>query len=125
MRIAKRDVDNVVVLDMSGKITTGEPARLLNTTFRELLDQGHTRFVFNMLKVPRLDSGSIGEVVACYRRALRKKGVVRLALKGRAHDLFTMMSLEKVFNIFQTVEEALASLEGWQPSEVPEIEEPD
>jgi len=115
----------VVILDMSGKMTTGEPTRLLAATFKELLDQGETRFVFNMLKVPWLDSGAIGEVVACQRRVMRKKAVIRVVLKGRAHDLFTMMSLDKVFKIFEAVEEALASLAEWRPEQAVEIGEPD
>ncbi|MCZ6649801.1 MAG: STAS domain-containing protein, partial [Acidobacteria bacterium] len=98
---------------------------LLRRMFRELLEQGETRFVFSMLKTSWLDSGGIGEVVACHRRVVGKQGVIRLALKGRAHDLFTMTSLDKVFKIFETVEEALASLADWRPGEVLEISEPD
>ena len=125
MRISTRKIDDVVVLDMSGKTTTGEPTKLLRRTFQELLEQGETRFVFNMLKVSWLDSGGIGSVVACHRRVVGKKGVIRLALKGRAHDLFTMTSLDSVFKIFETVEKALASLADWLPGEVLEISEPD
>jgi len=125
MRISTRKIDDVVVLDMSGKITTGEPTQLLRRTFQELLEQGETRFVFNMLKVSWLDSGGIGSVVACHRRVVGKKGVIRLVLKGRAHDLFTMTSLDKVFKIFETVAEAPASLADWRPGEVLEIGEPD
>ncbi len=125
MRISTRKIDDVVVLDMSGKTTTGEPTKLLRRAFQEFLDQGETRFVFNMLKVSWLDSGGIGSVVACHRRVVGKQGVIRLALKGRAHDLFTMTSLDKVFKIFETVEEALASLADWLPGEVLEISEPD
>jgi len=125
MRISNHKIGAVVVLEMSGKITTGEPTHNLAKTFKELLEQGETLFVYNMLKVPWLDSGAIGEVVACRRRVMRKKGVIRLVLKGRSHDLLTMMCLDRVFKIFMTMEEALASLADWHPGEVPQILEPE
>jgi anti-anti-sigma factor len=115
MKIETRKIGPVVVLDVSGKITTGNPTATLGKTFKELLAQGEKLFVFNMLKVPWLDSGGIGEVVACNKRVIDHEGVIRLALDGKAHDLFTLYELHKVFKIFKTVEEALASLAEWKP----------
>ena len=115
MKIKTRKVGNIVILDISGKITTGNPTIILAKTFKELLAQDEKLFVFNMLKVPWLDSGGIGEVVACNKRVVDHDGVIRLALKGRAHDLFTLNWLDKVFRIFGTIEEAMASFAGWRP----------
>jgi len=115
MKIKTRKVGDIVILAFSGKITTGVPTATLAKTFKELLAQGDKLFVFNMLKVPWLDSGGIGEVVACNKRVVDHDGVIRLVLKGRAHDLFTLNWLHKVFRIFGTVEEAMASFAGWRP----------
>jgi anti-anti-sigma factor len=114
MKIKTRKVGNIVVLDISGKITTGEPTVNLGKAFKDLVAQGEKRFVFNMLGVPWLDSGGIGAVVAYNKRVVDHEGVIRLVLKGRAHDLFTLTSLDRVFKIFSTVEEALASFADWK-----------
>ncbi len=115
MRLTTRKLGKIVVLECAGKMTTGEPSTLLKGTFREQLDRGETRFIFNMARVPWLDSGAIGEVVACRGRAAQAGGVIRLVLSGRSHDLFTLMRLHRVFDIFPTLEEALASLVDWSP----------
>ena len=109
MRIETRKVGKIVILDISGKITIGEGTIQLKDTFKELLTQGEKLFIFNMLKVPWLDSAGIGEVVACHKRAVDKEALVKLVLKGRANDLFSLYWLPKIFEIYDSVKEAQAS----------------
>jgi anti-sigma B factor antagonist len=109
MRIDVRKVGNVNILDMTGKMVVGEGDVLLRKTMRGLLNEGEKFFVFNMLEVNWLDSGSVGEVVACRKRVAEKEGDIKLILQGRAHDVFTTFSLNKVFEITPDLEVALAS----------------
>ena len=109
MKIQVRKKGSVNILDMAGKMIIGEGDVLLRDTVLGLLDQGERLFVFDMLQVNWLDSGSVGEVVACRKRAMALDGDIKLVLHGRAHDVFTTFSLNKVFEISPDLETALAS----------------
>jgi anti-anti-sigma factor len=97
------------VVEFSGEISIGGGPNELRTIFRTRLDEGGRLFVFDMLGVAWLDSSAIGEIVACYKRALEQGAVVKLVLKGKAHDLFTYCALDKVFEIYETLPSAMAS----------------
>ena len=113
MKIEVRKLGNVNVIDMSGKMVIGKGDKLLGETMKQLLAAGEKYFVLNMQGVPFLDSGGIGEVVACYKRVKEIGGAVKLEkLSGKAHDLFTMTALNRVFEIYDNEQEALGSFAG-------------
>lgn len=110
MKIEVRKAGKVSILDLSGKMVIGKGDRLLADKIHELLDAGERNFILNMEGVPWLDSGGIGEVVACYKRVRENDGQIKLEkLSGKAHDLFTMTALNRVFEIFNDEQEALGS----------------
>ncbi len=109
MKIQVRKKGSINILDMAGRMIIGDGDVLLRETVLGLLDQGERLFVFDMLLVTWLDSGSVGEVVACRKRAVALDGDIKLVLQGRAHDVFTTFSLNKVFEISPDLETALAS----------------
>ena len=112
MDVKVRKHEQVCVVDLSGELKFGQPTALLRKTSKELVARGEQFFLFNMLGVPWLDSSGIGEVVACYKRAREQKGVVKLVLRGRSRSSFTFCQLDKMFDIFDDVDEALASFDA-------------
>jgi len=109
MTIDVRDGNGVCVLKIIGEVKLGEPTRLLRQKSRELVQAGTQFFVLDMLGVPWLDSSGIGEVYACYKRAREIDGVVKLVLRDKAYSLFTLTQLDKVFEIYKDVDQALNS----------------
>ena len=61
-----RKVGGAVIVDISGRITMGEPALLLRNTIRRFIADGNTKFVLNLAEVSYIDSGGLGELVATY-----------------------------------------------------------
>jgi anti-sigma B factor antagonist len=104
-----RKSGDVCILDVEGEVRIGEPTELLRKTSKELVGSGEKYFVLDLLDVPWLDSSGIGEVFACYKRARELDGEVKLVLKGKSYSLFTITRLDSVFEIFDNLEEALAS----------------
>jgi anti-sigma B factor antagonist len=99
----------VCILDIGGEVRIGEPTERLRRESKKLVDAGERFFVLDMLDVPWLDSSGIGEVFACYKRARELDGVVKLVLKGKPYSLFTITQLDRVFEIFDSVDEAVAT----------------
>ena len=112
LTVSVRKQGDVCVLDLSGELALGQATALLSAESKRLLDDGERFFILNMLEVPWLDSSGIGEVFACFKRARVHDGVVKLVLQGRSRSLFTFTQLHKVFEIFGTIAEAVASFSG-------------
>jgi anti-sigma B factor antagonist len=110
MKATVREIGHVSVVDMSGRITIGEGDVLLREKVSELLDSGRTRILLNLEKVKYMDSAGIGELVACYKRAKEKNGVVKLLNpSGKVYDLLQLTKLEEVFETYRDEKEALVS----------------
>ncbi len=110
MKATLRQVGNVAVMDLSGKITIGEGDVILRDKVHELLDSGKSNLLLNLEKVTYMDSAGIGELVACYKRAREKGGTVKLLKpSGKVYDLLQLTKLEEVFDTYTTEKEALSS----------------
>ena len=110
MKARVRQVGQVAVVDIEGKITIGEGDMVLRDRVVELLDKGHTQIVLNLEKVTYMDSAGIGELVACYKRAKEKGGTVKLLNpSGKVLDLLTLTKLEEVFETYKQEQEAIGS----------------
>jgi anti-sigma B factor antagonist len=104
-----RKTGNVCVLDIKGEVRIGQPTTVLRDKSRELVERGERFFVLDMLDVPWLDSSGLGEVFACFKRVREIGGVVKLVLRGKSYSLFTITRLDKVFEIFDDTDAAVAS----------------
>jgi anti-sigma B factor antagonist len=101
---------DVVVVDLTGKITIGEGDVVLRERVGELLEGGERRILLNLERVKYMDSAGIGELVACYKRAREKSGTVKLLNpSGKVYDLLQLTKLEEVFDTFRDEKEALVS----------------
>lgn len=110
MKVAIRNIGPVTIVDLGGKITIGEGDVQLRQTVLDLLDGGNKNIILNLEKVSYMDSAGIGELVACYKRAKEKAGVVKLLNPtGKVYDLLSLTKLQEVFDTFNDEKEALVS----------------
>lgn len=100
MQVATRQVGDVTVLDISGRITLGEGNVALREVVRDLAEKGHKRVVLNLGKVQYVDSSGVGELVKTHTTLRNQGGQLKLAnLNKRVHDLLQMTRLSAVFDI--------------------------
>lgn len=110
MKATVRNIGEVSVVDLTGKITIGEGDVVLREKVNELLDAGHKKVLLNLEKVKYMDSAGIGELVACFKRAREKNAAVKLLNpSGKVYDLLQLTKLEEVFDTFRDEKEALVS----------------
>ena len=107
MKIEERALENVVVLDLKGKLTIGEGDQLLKETIQKLMEKGHNNLLLNLEGVPYVDSAGLGEIVRTYTTVSRQGGSLKLLnLTKRITDLLAITKLLTVFDTF--VSEAVA-----------------
>jgi anti-sigma B factor antagonist len=110
MQIEERNVGDVVVLDLKGKITLGEGDELLKDKVNSLVNQGHKKIILNLADVPYIDSAGLGEVVRTYTTVSRQGGNLKLLnLTKRITDLLSITKLLTVFETFDSESEAVRS----------------
>ena len=111
LTVQSRNVDGVVVVDMIGRITCGEPQKLLRDTIRRFLDDGNNKFVFNLSDVNYIDSSGLGEL-AWTRRCLTDEGgeANLLGVTKRVNNLLVLTKLATVYNFFEEESQAIAAL---------------
>ena len=69
IKIEERVIGHVTVLDIVGRLTIDEAAGHLKDKINSLIAQQRTHIIANLRKVPYIDSGGLGELVASYGRA--------------------------------------------------------
>jgi len=111
LTVKTRKMDNSVVVDMSGRLTIGEPVLLLRETVRVLVNDGVRNFVLNLGDVSYIDSSGLGELVSLFTTVRNKQGDVKLLnLTAKAKDLLQMTKLLTVFDVYDDENKALAAL---------------
>src|SRR3954449_11959432 len=105
-----RQVGNVDIVDLSGKITLGENTGILRDELRSLLAQGQKNILLNMGDVGYVDSAGLGELVGAYTTATNQGGQVKLLnLQTKMKDLLQVTKLHTIFPVFENEREAVAS----------------
>jgi anti-sigma B factor antagonist len=110
MQLSERRIGDVLVVDVSGKITLGEGDQVLKDKMRSLVQQGHTKVLLNLGDVSYVDSAGLGEIVQSYATVTKNGGALKLLnVTKRIQDLLSITKLLTVFETFDSEAEAVTS----------------
>src|SRR3974390_3389927 len=105
-----RQVGEVAIIDLSGRISLGEGSALLRKTIRDLLETGQTRILLNLGDVNYIDSSGIGELVSGFTAVRNRNGELKLLnLTKKVHDLLQLTKLFTVFEVYSEEGTAVSS----------------
>jgi anti-sigma B factor antagonist len=100
MRTTTRQVEDVAIVDVSGRITVGEGNIMLREVVRQLVEAGHKKIAMNLHDVGYVDSSGVGELVKAYTTVRNQGGQLKLVNPSkRVQDLLQMTKLSAVFTI--------------------------
>ena len=110
IKASTRQVDQVTVVDLSGRITLGEGSTILRDTVRELLGRGQKKILLNLGDVTYIDSSGIGELVSGFTTVTNQGEQLKLLnLTKKVHDLLQITKLYTVFEVHNEEAAALSS----------------
>ena len=111
MQISERTIGDVVIVDVSGKITLGDGGDVtLRDKMRSLIQQEHKKVLLNLGDVSYMDSAGLGEIVQSYATVTKNGGKLKLLnVTKRIKDLLSITKLLTVFECHETEDEALKS----------------
>jgi anti-sigma B factor antagonist len=100
MRTDTRQVEDVSIIDVSGRITVGEGSVMLREVVRQLVETGHKKIAMNLHDVGYVGSSGVGELVNAYTTVRNQGGELKLVNPSkRVQDLLQMTKLSAVFTI--------------------------
>jgi anti-sigma B factor antagonist len=110
INVTTRQVGEVAILDITGRISLGQGSESLRTYVQALLDKGSNRILLNLAYVEAIDSAGIGEMVSAFTSAKKAGGELKLFnLSRKLHDLLNGTKLDTVFDIRENEDTAVAS----------------
>jgi anti-anti-sigma factor len=111
MEVQVRTIGQIAILDFPDRLTVGGGNAVIRETFRDSLGTGHRHFVFNLSRVPYMDSATIGETVACMKRVREQGGDLKLVVEpgGKVDQILRLTALDRIFEFFGDEEAAVAS----------------
>lgn len=100
MKATVRQVEGVVVVDLSGRIKLGEGSSILRDTVKDLLSKGQKNILLNLGDISYIDSSGIGELVSAFTSVRNQGGELKLLhLTKKVHDLLQITKLYTVFDV--------------------------
>jgi anti-sigma B factor antagonist len=110
MKVSTREIGDVTVIDIAGRIAVQEGADEFRDLTRELLRQERVKIVLNMREVPYIDSTALGEIIRTYTSVIRHNGSVKLLnVTSHVHQLLVITNLLSVFDLFDSEDDAVKS----------------
>lgn len=103
VKLTTRQVGDVTVIDVAGRITLGEGSSTLRDALRDLVKSGHKDILLNLKEVSYIDSSGIGELVSAYTTITNQGG--HLKLLGLTHRVKDLLQITKLYTVFDVHED--------------------
>ena len=105
-----RQIGDVSVVDVAGRITLGEGSSALRDSLREMVGKGQKKILLNLGEVSYIDSSGIGELVSAFTTVTNGGGQLKLLnLTKRVKDLLQITKLYTVFDVHDSEVTAVRS----------------
>ena len=117
MTTITRQVGDVSIVDISGRIVLGEESAALRNLVCDLLSKEQKKILFNLADVKYIDSSGLGHLVSAFTSVRKQGGELKLLkLTNKVQDLMQITRLYTVFDIMD--DEAVAIKSFGQSSTV-------
>ena len=110
MNLKEKEIDGVVVLELSGKLMGGPDATLLSEKLHNLVDQKKTKVIADLGKVSWMNSSGLGILIGGLTTMRNSGGDLKLTnVTGKIESLLIITKLIKVFDNFNNIDEGVDS----------------
>jgi anti-sigma B factor antagonist len=102
VKLSTRQVGDVTVIDISGRVTLGEGSSAIREAMRDLTAKGNKKLLLNLSElseVSYIDSTGIGELVAGFTSAANAGGTVKLP--GVTKHVKDVLLISRLYTVFE------------------------
>ena len=110
LQVEVRDIRDVAVVDLAGKIVLGAGCGQVRAAVADLLASGRKNILLNLNEVTQFDSSGLGELVGSYVTATNRGGMIKLLnVQKRINDLLLITKLSTIFEVYSNQNLAVLS----------------
>ena len=108
LNINAREIQDVVILELSGRVVAGEEVDSVRNMIHDLVDHNHKKISLNLDQVARIDSTGIGMLVEAVIYTVKQGGRLNLYMVPRlVRNILTTHRLLPAFEVYGTEAEAI------------------
>lgn len=112
MKISEQIVDEVVVLEIAGRMAIENQSELTGLVTKRIAT-GHRGFLVNLGDVPYCDSRGLAELIRSFTLAKDVQGQLKLVnVQPHLHKLLDTAGLAQTFPMFDSMADGLKSFES-------------
>jgi len=110
MKVDVRHADDVIIVDLEGRLVMGVGDELLRDVINELVAEDWKKILLNLQRVTIIDSSGIGEVVSGWKLARRFGASVKLLRPApQVERTLKLTQLLPLLEVYDDETEAVAS----------------
>lgn len=110
MKLKTRVENNVLILEIKGKVMGGPDATVFQDTIKSEIADGNKNFIFDLGGVDWMNSSGLGILIGGLTTIKNAGGQLKLAnVTDKIKSLFMITKLVTIFDSYETVEDALKS----------------
>jgi anti-sigma B factor antagonist len=94
---------DIVVLEISGRITMGRDSKQLEWSTDNLLRENKKKIVFDLSGVTHVDSTGIGIIVMTAGQVKQAGGKLRVCATGHVEQVLRMTNVDKVVDLYPSL----------------------
>jgi anti-sigma B factor antagonist len=111
MKINETIRNHLAILEIGGNLMGGLETMELHDKIRSLIGDGITEVVINLQHVNWMNSADLGVLIGCMATMKNSNGILKLAnVTKKVESLLIITQLNKIFEMYTSVEDALASM---------------
>jgi anti-sigma B factor antagonist len=118
--VKERQVGNVTVLDIHGKLRGCGSGGILRDAINHLPEEGHARILLNLARVSDIDSSCLGVLISSQFDLTNKGG--QLKIVHLSQNLQELMSLAKLLTVFDVYKDESEAIDSFEPSSLELVE---
>jgi len=111
LRMTERDVSDVAVLDIEGRIVLGEESNAFREKVKSLLAAGKKKVVLNLASVSYIDSAGLGTLVSTFHSARSQGTTLKLVNLGAKFK--EVLQVTKLMTVFDTYDNEAAAIQSF------------
>ncbi len=105
-------INEILVVNISEQRATVEISSILKEELLEKIEEGNRNVIVDLSSSDFVDSSFLGALVAGLKKATMKSGDLKIVgLQAPVRAMFELTRLYRIFDIFDTQEEAINSFE--------------
>jgi len=111
MKLKAREEEGIQIVSLHGDLTGGPESDALHKTIVDLIAEDKNDFILDLTTLEFMNSTGIGTIIRCYTTTMRSDGKLKAVAPQaeRSWRILNIVQLSNIIEIYETVEEALAS----------------